>query len=70
MEETKKPFLTITKGNPDDTQVAALTALFAGLAAAGAPEEKPTRNNWGNLTERLQRPMTYNPNAFHNVTYF
>lgn len=70
MEETKKPFLTITKGNPDDTQVAALTALFAGLAAAGAPEEKPDRNNWGSLSERLQRSRTYNPNAFHNVTYF
>lgn len=70
MEETKKPFLTITKGNPDATQVAALTALFAGLAAAGAPEEKPDRNNWGSLSERLQRPTTYNPNAFHNVTYF
>lgn len=70
MEENKKPFLTITKGNPDDTQVAALVALFAGLSAGGAPEKKETPNNWGSLSERLQRPMTYNPNAFHNVTYF
>lgn len=68
--EDKKPFLTITKGNPDATQVAALTVLFAGLASAGAPKETPTRNNWGSLSERLQRPTTYNPNAFHNVTYF
>lgn len=70
MEETKKPFLTVTKGNPDDAQVAALVALFAGLSAGGAPEETPIRNNWGSLTERLQRPTTYNPNAFHNVSFF
>ncbi|MEJ5928354.1 acyl-CoA carboxylase subunit epsilon [Corynebacterium sp. H128] len=68
--EDKKPFLTITKGNPDATQVAALTALFAGLSAAPAAEPTRDRNNWGCISERLQRPTTYNPNAFHNVSYF
>lgn len=68
----KKPFLTIVKGNPDDVQIATLTALFASMAnnAAGATPPERERNLWGNPQERLQRPVTYNPTAFQNVSFF
>lgn len=68
----QKPFLQVLSGNPDDTQVAALTVLFAGLASAAASQEaaEKDRNRWGSLEERLQRPATYNPNAFQNVNFF
>lgn len=71
-EAPQKPFLQVLSGNPDDTQVAALTVLFAGLAssAAASQEAERIRNQWGSLEERLQRPMTYNPNAFQNVNFF
>lgn len=71
-EAPQKPFLQVLSGNPDDTQVAALTVLFAGLAssAAGAQAPERDRNHWGNLEERLQRPTTYNPTAFQNVNFF
>ncbi len=71
-EAPQKPFLQVLSGNPDDTQVAALTVLFAGLAssAAASQEAEVNRNQWGNLEERLQRPATYNPNAFQNVNFF
>ena len=68
----KKPFLTVVKGNPDDVQVATLTALFATMAnnAANAAEAERERNMWGNVNERLSRPTTYTPTAFQNVSFF
>lgn len=68
-EAEKKLFLKVVKGNPDATQVATLTALFATMAsnAANAEPVERERNMWGNLEERLQRPTTYNPNAFRNM---
>ncbi|APT84162.1 acyl-CoA carboxylase subunit epsilon [Corynebacterium aquilae] len=71
-EKPKAPFLTVLKGNPDDVQVATLTAVFATMAnnAAGAKEGERDRNLWGSLEERLRRPMTYNPTAFRNVSFY
>ena len=68
----QKPFLRIIKGNPSDVEVATLTALFATMAnnadSAAAPERE--RNLWGNVSERLHRPMIYNPSAFRNVSFY
>ena len=68
----QKPFLRIIKGNPSDAGVATLTALFASMAnnAASATAPERERNLWGNVSERLQRPMTYNPSAFRNVSFY
>lgn len=70
--EEKKPFLRVLKGNPDDVQVAVVTALFASMANNAANASQPEReiNMWGNVEERLQRPTTYNPNAFRNVSFY
>ncbi|ANE03369.1 acyl-CoA carboxylase subunit epsilon [Corynebacterium crudilactis] len=68
-----KPFLQIVSGNPSDQEVAALTMVFAGLAKSAAAQQASTsydRNQWGNLTERLSRPTTFNPSAFQNVNFF
>ena len=72
-EAPQKPVLQVLSGNPDDSQVAALTVLFAGLAsaaAAAADTVEKDRNRWGSLEERLQRPATYNPSAFQNVSFY
>lgn len=71
-EAPQKPFLQVLSGKPDASQVAALTVLFAGLASASAASEEAAkdRNQWGNLEERLQRPVNYNPSAFQNVNFF
>ncbi|CAM4166211.1 acyl-CoA carboxylase subunit epsilon [Corynebacterium belfantii] len=68
----QKPILRVVKGNPDPTQVATLTALFASMAdnAARQTKQERERNLWGNVEERLQRPTTYNPTAFRNVSFF
>lgn len=72
-EAAQQPFLRIVSGNPDDIEVAALTSVFAGLAQAAeaaAQKESAERNKWGDYSERLDRPITYNPNAFRNVTFY
>ena len=68
----QKPFLRIIKGNPSDVEVAILMALFATMAnnAASVAVLERERNLWGNVSERLQRPMTYNPSAFRNVSFY
>lgn len=65
------PFLTVLSGNPTDAQVATLAVLFAGMAS-GAADSGPTgpRNQWGNLDERLQQPLSYSPGSFQNVQFF
>lgn len=67
--EDNKPLLTVTKGNPSPAEVAALSTLFASLSAPEPERPKPT-NRWGNVADRLQRPTMYNPNAFHNVSFY
>ncbi|ARU45625.1 acyl-CoA carboxylase subunit epsilon [Corynebacterium silvaticum] len=68
----KKPFLTVVKGNPDNVQVAAITTVIASLAqdAEKAAAKDRDRNLWGSVEERLQRPTTYNPTAFRNVSFY
>ena len=42
---------------------------MANNAAAQDAAEKD-RNRWGDVEERLRKPVTYNPNAFRNVTFY
>lgn len=66
-----KPLFRIVKGNPTDTEIAALTAVLTGLARRHADQD-PTaeRNLWGRPDQRLQRPTLYNPSAFRNVNFY
>ncbi|MGP6173807.1 acyl-CoA carboxylase subunit epsilon [Corynebacterium sp. A21] len=70
----QKPLFRIVKGNPDPTQIAALTTVLAGLAQQAAEQSKADavpreRNRWGELDRRLHDNTIYNPNAFLNLTY-
>ena len=58
-----KPFLEV---------IAAITTLFAVMAnnAAAQDAAEKDRNRWGDVEERLRKPVTYNPNAFRNVTFY
>ncbi|MDY0114229.1 MAG: acyl-CoA carboxylase subunit epsilon [Corynebacterium sp.] len=70
-EAPKAPFLKVVKGNPTDAQVATLAVLFAGMANGAADVgPKGPRNQWGNLDERLQQPLSYSPGSFQNVQFF
>lgn len=65
-----KPLFRVLKGNPNATELAALTAVLTALAKQRPAEEAGERNLWGRPEDRLQRTTLYNPNAFRNVTYF
>ena len=61
----EKPLLKVVKGTPDDYQLAALTAVIAGLASAAPVEEKPTqRSEWANPARRVRRPLQHGPGAW------
>ena len=38
-----------------------------GAADAGP---KGPRNQWGNLDDRLQQPLSYSPGSFQNVQFY
>lgn len=63
------PLFKVVKGNPSDTEVAALTAVFTQLAAA-SPSAESERNLWGSPASRLQPHQLYNPSAFRSVTFY
>ncbi|WP_434438663.1 acyl-CoA carboxylase subunit epsilon [Lentzea sp. E54] len=61
----EQPLLKVVKGSPDDHQLAALTAVIAGLAAAVPAEEEPSpRSEWANPARRVRRPLQHGPGAW------
>lgn len=63
------PLFTVTKGNPSDTEIAALTALLSTLAAEARSGSDSVRNLWGRR-EMPHRDTVFNPNAFRNVSFY
>ncbi|WP_017973387.1 acyl-CoA carboxylase subunit epsilon [Actinopolyspora halophila] len=69
---TQAPMLRVERGNPDETEVAALTATLVGLAGAGSttPPERPSRMSmWADRAVALRypggrRPLRPGPNAW------
>ena len=69
--EKKPVFLKVIKGNPTAPQVAALTALFAGMSAnAGDDGEPETPNNWGRFDEKFTSTHTSNAGNFPNLRFY
>ena len=56
-DQTQRPVLRVVRGNPDDTEIAALTAVLTGIAAhntAPAGESVPL-SVWANRATLLRR---------------
>ncbi|NYH79353.1 hypothetical protein FHR84_002687 [Actinopolyspora biskrensis] len=69
--DAQAPMLRVERGNPDEAEVAALTATLVGLAGAGsAPPERPSRMSmWADRAAALRypggrRPLRPGPNAW------
>ncbi|TWG07463.1 acyl-CoA carboxylase subunit epsilon [Saccharopolyspora dendranthemae] len=62
-EETpQRPVLRIVRGEPDDVEIAALTAALAGASAARAPEEESTPLSlWGDPVSAVRHPAGRRP---------
>jgi hypothetical protein len=64
-EETTPPFLRIVRGTPDDEELAALTAVLAGLAAVPEPSVEPApRSRWADRAALVRRPLPFGPGAW------
>lgn len=60
-----QPLLRVVKGTPDDHELAALTAVIAGLASATPAEDEPAvRSEWANPARRVRRPLQHGPGAW------
>jgi acyl-CoA carboxylase epsilon subunit len=58
--------LRIVRGEPSDEDVAALIAVFVGLADSAAEPPAP-RSAWADPTHRLRIPLHPRPDAWRNV---
>jgi hypothetical protein len=59
-----RPLLRVVRGNPDDTELAALTAVVAAAATRGEPASPPQRSRWGDPAARLRTPLRPGPGAW------
>jgi hypothetical protein len=62
-----RPLLRIVRGTPDDVELAALTAVVAGLAVGAAEQDAPEsgiRSGWADRASLVRRPATHGPRAW------
>ncbi|QWF79348.1 acyl-CoA carboxylase subunit epsilon [Amycolatopsis sp. CA-230715] len=63
--ETPRPLLRVVRGTPDDAELAALTAVIAAAASAGAEPEKPRRRSaWADRSALVRAPHHPGPGAW------
>lgn len=69
--QAANPLFTVTKGDPTEEEIAALTAVISELHAAQQAAAHPAdRNGWGATRPANHNAALYNPHAFGNVAYF
>jgi len=64
------PFLRVERGEPDDAEVAALTAVVVVLAAAGGTDTEPNRRSrWSDRGAMMRTPLRHGPGAWRASAY-
>ncbi|MGM1060304.1 acyl-CoA carboxylase subunit epsilon [Saccharothrix sp. Mg75] len=59
------PHLRVVRGNPDDVELAVVTAVVAGLAASGgAVEDRPRRSAWADRSRLVRTALPHGPGAW------
>ena len=64
--EEEHLLLRVVRGTPDEVELAALTAVVGGIAAAGAAdnEREERRSAWSDPRARQRRPISHGPGAW------
>jgi hypothetical protein len=66
---SEKAQLRVVRGNPDDVEVAALTAVVVALTAAGeagpGTREPRGRSRWSDRGAMMRVPLRHGPGAWH-----
>ncbi|MDU0292192.1 acyl-CoA carboxylase subunit epsilon [Saccharothrix longispora] len=59
------PHLRVVRGNPDDVELAVVTAVVAGLAASGGSAPERSRpSTWAAPSRLVRRPLPHGPGAW------
>ncbi|MFD1150332.1 acyl-CoA carboxylase subunit epsilon [Saccharothrix hoggarensis] len=62
---TGAPHLRVVRGNPDDVELAAVTAVVAALSSAGTTaEDRPRRSTWADPSRMVRRALPHGPGAW------
>jgi hypothetical protein len=65
MTDNERPLLRVVRGNPDDAELAALTAVVAVAATTHAPPTKPPRRSWwGDRATGMRQPLQHGEGAW------
>jgi len=65
-----EPVLRVVRGNPDDVEVAALTAAVVALAGAGAGDREPAgRSRWSDRGSLMRAPLRHGPGAWRGSAH-
>ncbi|HEX7658823.1 MAG TPA: acyl-CoA carboxylase subunit epsilon [Pseudonocardiaceae bacterium] len=67
--ESKRPVLRIVRGEPDDVEIAALTAVLTSIAASAVHRRQNTetaaaRSHWADKPTLARRPLVPGPGAW------
>lgn len=64
-----QPALRIVRGNPDDVDIAVLTAVLSAAGGGTPAPDRPERNLWGSPEQRLRPSWAPAPTGFLNVHF-
>ena len=64
--EENQPLLRVVAGQPDDDELAALTAVVLALAGDESSDKQGGTGSWSDLSLRLRRPLPHGPNAWRD----
>ncbi|OLR90468.1 acyl-CoA carboxylase epsilon subunit [Actinokineospora bangkokensis] len=64
-EPASPALLHVVRGNPDDVELAALTAVVAAAATTGGEPEQPTEGGgWADKAAQVRAPLPHGPGAW------
>ena len=64
-DQPKRPLLRVVRGEPDDAELVALTAVVLGLASTPRPAPaRPEPSAWADRTSALRRTLPHGPGAW------
>ncbi|HEV3361682.1 MAG TPA: acyl-CoA carboxylase subunit epsilon [Pseudonocardiaceae bacterium] len=64
-EAQDRPLLRVVRGEPDDAELVALTAVVLGMASAPRPETvKRQRSAWADHETAMRRTLPHGPGAW------
>jgi acyl-CoA carboxylase epsilon subunit len=65
MTDEDRPLLQVVRGTPDDDELAALTAVVAGLVSTAPRSTRPApRSRWADRSALVRQPLPSGPGAW------